>query len=53
MNLRDIIRTVLLLIGLGFMHFFIRHNYPTAAFCFMILLIVCLEFFFPKWGNGK
>ena len=53
MSVRSIIRIVLLFVGLAFMHYFIRHDYPTIAFCFMALLIVYMEFFFPKWGNGK
>ena len=53
MIIRNVIKAILLAAVLISLHFFIRRDYQTIAFCFVILLVICVEFFFPKKWGGK
>ena len=53
MIIRNVIKAILLVAILISLHFFIRQDYQTLAFAGVILLIVCVEFFFPKKWGGK
>ena len=53
MIIRNIVKAVLLAAILTSLHFFIRRDYQTIAFSLVILLIIYVEFFFPKKWGGK
>jgi hypothetical protein len=53
MIIRNVIKAVLLAAILISLHFFLRRDYHTIAFCFVILLVIFVEFFFPKKWGGK
>ena len=51
--LRSAIKAFLLFAILTSLHFFIRREYQTIAFGLVILLIIYMEFFFPKDKSRK